>query len=142
MKYRYQNITLLKNFLNQENIKKLINENDFISILSNAVNNKVLITTQRWALLSDLITLFYNMQEQNEYIPNCWVIINIYKSTLSYNFLFSFIDKPNLGPSMGTIDINGVNIYNSFEEADEALKKGIEHWNCNPDEFKILGLCR
>lgn len=136
-KENYKNINQLKDFLEQDEIKKLIDNNKLIDVLEEAYLSKYHIED----LINDLIYLF--LYTQDKYTPNCWAI----KTYHGPSCRWVFIHKDNI--IQPATDINDIEIYSSFEEANEALKEikyelqnnpKYTHYKLMSSVYLILGL--
>lgn len=127
----YRNIKQLKEFLQEEEIKQLINQKNFKEIFKKAYGSKNLYHYPRAKedLINDLIILFYTMYQQKEYSSNKWVLIE------QMYLGWAFINWPQ---QIHTYEINYSTIYNSFETAEKDRKKLKEDspWK----DIKILGI--
>lgn len=134
-KYKYYNIIKLKNFLQKEEIKECIENNNFSLLFSRAFNTLITHPIKEKVyikLISDLIYLFLNTQDN--YIPDYWTIVKFDTDE------WLFIDNNYKGERT----INGAVTYSSLKEAE----KKAELFNqivsaTNPQSgivYKVLGL--
>lgn len=138
----YNNIETLKEFINKEEVKDYLDKN-LIEVF-NLIYNLDEGWPYKWLLTGDFINLLLSMK--GKYTPNCWVIIS---HTLYYDNANAFTFMPNSlceQDVTGTLDINKTDLYDSEEEAEEALDEILTtktlFRNKTKNKFKILGLIK